>query len=328
MANESWPMRGGTLMQYRILGRTGLRVSLLGLGTGGTRRMGQTQGFTQSQHDELIHRALALGVNFIDTSEEYDESEAILGRSLKGVSRDSYVVATKWRWDWANQLSEDPDELRRAVERSLSRLQTDYVDAMMIHGLLPEVYDAIVDRFVPVLQRLKEQGKIRHIAFSTRYPVDTSQRAAVMALESHPDLWDVIELKYGILNQLATNEALPLAVEHNVGIVNMASVRERLPDPALLAQTIAEWKERGYLAARDSLPEKSPLDWLIHGDVDSVVSAGYKFAADHPAISTVLTGTATIAHLEANAKALENPRLDEADKQRLIELFGEIDEYA
>lgn len=314
-------------MQYRTLGRTGLRVSLLGLGSGGARRLGQTQGFTQSQCDRLIQRALHLGINFFfDTSEEYDESEAILSRSLAGVARDSYVVATKWRWDWTGQLAEDPDELRQAVEKSLNRLRMDYVDIMMIHGLLPEIHDAIVERFVPVLQRLREQGRIRHIGFSTRYPVDTSQKAAVVALRSNPDVWDVIDLKYGILNQLAANEALPLAAEHNVGIVNMAAVRERLPNLALLEKTIAEWKLKGYLT-ESRLPEKSPLDWLIHKDVDSVVSAGYKFAADHAGVSTVLTGTATIAHLEANAKALENPRLDESDKHRLIELFGKINEY-
>lgn len=313
-------------MQYRKLGRTGLSVSLLGLGTGGARRLGQTQGFSQSQHDELIRRALDLGINFFDTSEEYDESEAILGSSLKGVTRDSYVIATKWRWDWTGQLAEDPDELRQAVEKSLSRLQTDYVDVMMFHGLLPEVYEAIVESFVPVLERLKEQGKLRNIGFSTRYPVDTSQQAAVIALESDPNLWDVIELKYGILNQLAAERALPLAVEHDVGIVNMAAVRERLPDAELLEETIAEWTAKKYLA-ENSLPEKSPLNWLIHDEVDSVVSAGYKYAADHPAISTVLTGTATIAHLEANAAALENPRLDSTDKQRLVELFGKINEY-
>ena len=160
-------------MKYRTLGRTGLRVSLLGLGTGGARRLGQAHGFTQNQHDELIHRALDLGITFFDTSEEYDESESILGRSLKNVPRDSYVVATKWRWDWTGELAEDPDELRAAVENSLARLQTDYVEVMMFHGLLPDVYEAIVDRFVPVLQRLEEQGKLQHIGFSTRYPVDT-----------------------------------------------------------------------------------------------------------------------------------------------------------
>ena len=134
-------------------------------------------------------------------------------------------------------------------------------------------------------------------------------------------------LKYGILNQVAADDALPLAKKHNVGILNMAAVRIKLPNRRLLEQQIADWKERG-LIPDDSLPEKDPLDWLVHDDVDSVVSAAYKFGADHEAVSTVITGTATLAHLEGNVAALDNPTLDEADAQRLRDLFGHIAEYA
>ena len=70
-----------------------------------------------------------------------------------------------------------------------------------------------------------------------------------------------------------------------------------------------------------------PLDWLIHDDVDSVISAGYKFAADHPGISTVLTGTSSLTHMEDNLRAMDEPTLAEDDKHRLQELFGEIAIY-
>ena len=118
-----------------------------------------------------------------------------------------------------------------------------------------------------------------------------------------------------------------LAREHDVGIMNMAAVRVKLPDPAFLEELIASWKARREIP-EDSLPVRNPLGWLVHGDVDSVISAAYKFAADHPAIATVLTGTATIAHLEQNVSALDAPALPEADKDRLINLFGDIVEYA
>ena len=107
----------------------------------------------------------------------------------------------------------------------------------------------------------------------------------------------------------------------------MAAARIRLPDPDLLEQTVAEWKEKGHLSP-DSLPEKDPLGWLVHDDVESVVAAGYKFAADHPAIATVLTGTSNLDHLEQNARALERPSLNNADSQRLVDLFSHIVEYA
>ena len=66
----------------------------------------------------------------------------------------------------------------------------------------------------------------------------------------------------------------------------------------------------------------------MHNDVESVVAAGYKFAADHPAIATVLTGTSNLNHLEQNVRALERPSLDAADSQRLVDLFSHIVEYA
>jgi predicted aldo/keto reductase-like oxidoreductase len=177
------------------------------------------------------------------------------------------------------------------------------------------------------MSRLREQGKLRFIGLSERYREDPRHEAAVLALKTDPGLWDVVMLKYGILNQYAAKEALPLAVEHGVGILNMAPVRYKLPRPKLLEELIADWKRRGLVPA-DSLPSIDPLGWLVHGDVDSVITAGYKFAADHPAISTVITGTAIIEHLEDNAAALEEPSLEEGDKRRLIELFAEIAEYA
>ena len=314
-------------VQYRTLGRTGLRVSLLGFGTGGARRMGEAQGHTTEQQNTLVRRCLDLGINLFDASEVYGDTEESLGEALAGVPRDSYVLATKWSYDKEDRSADDSGALRESAERSLRRLRTDYLDVLMFHGIMPDHYDEVVERYVPEMVRLRDEGVVRSIGFSERFPLDTSHRAATLALRRDPDLWDVIELKYGILNQLAAREVLPLTLEHNVGIINMASVRERLPDPTLLEQTIAEWKQTGYLAA-DSLPEEGPLDWLIHDDVDSVVSAGYKFAADHPTISTVLSGTASLTHLEANAAALEDPKLDDADKQRLIDLFGEVDEYA
>ena len=108
-------------------------------------------------------------------------------------------------------------------------------------------------------------------------------------------------LKYGFLNQWAAKEVFPLAIEHGVGILNMAAVRLSLSRPQRSREVVARWKEEGLIAP-DDLPDEGPFDWLLGGDVDSVISAGYKFGADHPAVSTVITGTSSIEHLEANAR--------------------------
>ena len=314
-------------MQYRTLGKTGMNVSLASFGTGGPSQFGQHKGLEQQQQTALIRRCLDLGVNLFDTHEGYGSSERILGEALRGVPRDSYHLVTKWAYHRNGGVGQNAAALAASVERSLERLGTEHIDVMMLHGILAAEYDAVVERFMPTLERLQEQGKIGFKGFSTRYIADPAQEALPVALRTHPVLWDVSMVKYGILNQIAANEALPLALEHNIGVLNMASVRIKLPNPRMLEDLIAEWKDRGYIAP-ESLPARDPLGWLVHGDVDSVVSAAYKFAADHPAIGSVITGTSTIAHLDANIAALERPRLPKADSARLKRLFGHIAEYA
>lgn len=314
-------------MEYRKLGKTGLEVSLASFGTGGPSQFGQHKGLEQRQQTALVRRCLELGVNLFDTHEGYGDSESILGDALRGVPRDTYHLVTKWSYHSGGGVGRDAAAFADSVDRSLKRLHTDYIDVMMIHGILAEEYDSVMERFAPTLERLCEQGKVRFKGFSTRYIADPAQEIAPFALERDPGLWDVVMLKYGILNQIMAKEALPLATEHDIGVLNMASVRIKLPVPALLEGLIAGWKDKGYIS-QDSLPEQDPLGWLVHGEVDSVVSAAYKFAADHPAVASVITGTSSMHHLEANIAALEKPRLPEKDSARLKSLFGDIAEYA
>ncbi len=314
-------------MQYRTLGRTGLRVSLASFGTGGPSNLGQRTGLTPREQDALVRRCLDLGINLFDTSAEYGDSEEVLGRALRDVPRDSYILATKWAPDKDGALKSGTQELVDSLEQGLSRLRTSYVDIMQFHGLLASHYQAVVERFYPTMLRLREQGKLRFIGFSERFFSDPRHEAVTLALETHPEHWDTVMLKYGILNQYAARVALPLAQRHNIGVLNMAAVRVKLTRPSELEALVWEWKERGLIPA-DSLPEKDPLGWLVHDNVDSVVSAGYKFAADHPAISTVLTGTSRIANLERNVAALERPALPYSDRLQLVKLFGDLAEPA
>lgn len=315
-------------MHYRTLGRTGLKVSLLSLGSGGARLMGQEQGLTQQDQDKLVRRSLDLGINLFDTSPVYGQSEEILGHALRDVPRDQYILTSKCLLRKDDRPVTDVQSIYQDVATSLRRLRTDCIDIMLFHGMMPDqAYREVVAQLYPALEQLREDGKIRFIGFSEPYAIDAGHEAALMGLRNDPAMWDVIMLKYGILNQVAAAEALSLALKHEVGIMNMAAVRVKLPDPVLLEELIASWKGRDEIP-EDSLPVQNPLGWLVKGDVDSVISAGYKFAADHPAIATVLTGTATISHLEQNARALDHPALPESDKNRLIELFSHIVEYA
>jgi aryl-alcohol dehydrogenase-like predicted oxidoreductase len=312
---------------YKTLGRTGLKVSLLSYGTGGPRNFGQRAGMELSDQNAFVRRCLDLGINLFDTARGYAQSEAILGQCLEGVPRDSYHLITKWNMDEEIAEAKREAHLVGAVKNSLRLLKTDHIDVFMFHGLTEEKHDEAVERYCPILERFRDEGKIGSIGLSTVFVTDAAQHGAKAALTRNPELWDVVMVKYGILNQYAAKEILPLAQKHDVGVVNMAAARIRLPDPELLEQTMMEWKEKGYVS-HESLPEKNPLGWLVRDEVESVVAAGYKFAADRLEIATVLTGTANLDHLEQNARALEQPYLSSADSQRLVELFGEIVEYA
>ena len=282
-------------MIYRRLGRTNLSVSLLSLGTGGARRLGQAMGMTLLDQQRLVHHAMDLGVNLIDTAEQYGESESILGRCLRGIPRNDYFLSTKWSPRVGKEFVPNPVALQASVERSLQRLGTDYIDVMLFHGPRVAEYDAVVDQLYPVLNALRNAGKVRYVGLSTPFVHDPAQEVARIALTEHPAMWDVVMLKYGILNQYAANEILTLAARHDVGVMNMAAVRVKLPDAMLLEALIKKWKDDKFIA-RDALPDTDPLGWLIHDDVGSVIEAGYRFAAEPSVIATVLTGTSSIEH--------------------------------
>jgi L-galactose dehydrogenase len=314
-------------VQYRRLGRTGLDVSLVSLGTGGPSNFGQRSGLDFEAQRGLVHAALDLGVNFFDTAAAYRDSEELLGRALQGVERDRYYLATKCSpfQPGDRNVLVPAEEVERQCERSLRRLQVDCIDLYQVHGVVPAAYDAVVERLYPALDRLRAQGKIRFVGLTELFFSDPRHQMLERAAPS--GLWDSVMLKYGVLNMWAEQRVLPLCIEHDVGVLNMASVRVKLTRPDELQALLTDWRERGLLPA-GALTGADPLDWLIHDHVDSIISAGYKFAAAHPAITTVLTGTSSREHLRSNAAAILGEPLPDVDMRRLRDLFGGIAEGA
>ncbi|MCC6627497.1 MAG: aldo/keto reductase [Chloroflexi bacterium] len=325
-------------MQHRALGHTGLSVSLAGLGTGGPSQFGQSGQLSFAEQDALLHRALDLGITIFDTAMAYGDSEELLGRALADVPRDRYVLTTKLTptrvpratytttppGDTAADLIA-PDDVADLCRASLRRLGVDAIDVYQVHGVTPDLYPAVVDRLYPALVRLREQGLIHCIGITERFFQDPAHAMLAQAVPS--GLWDTVMLKYGLLNQAAANTILPLCVRHGVGVLNMAPVRVKLTRPDELAALLADWRARGLLAP-DALPADDSLGWLVHGGVTSVIDAGYRFAAEPAAISTVLTGTARIAHLESNVASLLAAPLPAADAARLRAVFGHLTEGA
>lgn len=307
-------------MLYRTLGRTGLRVSLLSLGTGGPSNFGQRTGVPEADIHRLVRRALDVGVNIFDTAAGYRDSEAILGRALKGVPRDRYYLATKFTPEQDGEIV-TPDDVVASVERSLTRMRTDSVEILQFHGVRPERYCAMMERLLPTVLQLRDQGKCRWIGITEQYGEDGAHEMLQMALQDNH--FATAMVGYNMLNQSADHLVYPQCLEHNVGVFIMFAVRRVLAVRERLEETVADLKRRGLVAA-DALPDARPLDWLIHGNVDSVPSAAYKFTAMHPAVSTVLSGTANLEHFESNLHALEDPTLPEDDYARLHDLFGQV----
>lgn len=315
-------------MITRTLGKTGLQTSILSLGTGGARQLGQTVGHSLNDQKKLVEAALDMGINIFDTSTQYGYSESILGQCLSNTPRDSFFISTKWpARDEIGHTILDPKKLIESVDKSLQRLRTDYIDIMLFHGIMSEEYDLIVENLYPTMNQLKLEGKIRNVGFSSRFSEDPAQKSIELALSQNPHLWDVVMLKYGILNQHASKCILPLADQYGIGIINMAAVRVKLPDPNLLEELIGNWKSIG-LIDYDSFPTVNPLGWLVKDNVRSVIEAGYKFAAEPSSISTVLTGTASIEHLRMNVESMKEPSLSEDHMDRLKKTLSHIIEYA
>jgi len=308
-------------MLYRTLGRTGWRVSLLGLGTGGVSQLGQRYELPYEQSARLVRHALDQGLNMIDTAPSYGDSEERVGFALQGVPRDSYFLSTKFQPRVEGTQLHTAQSLRKSLEDSLEHLKTDYVDLFYIHGVGPDLYDGIEQELMPELRKAKDEGLIRAIGGSELYQVDHTHSVAQRAIDD--GTYDVLMVGMNLMSPDAYRSVLPKAIERNVGIVIMCAVRTVLIDPVQIKRYVDRWESEGLLQPGQVDPEHA-FDDLIDADTPTVPAAAYKFAAEHPAVGTVLTGTASIEHFDDNLKAILGPPLSEDKKHRVMATYGPV----
>jgi aryl-alcohol dehydrogenase-like predicted oxidoreductase len=312
-------------VEYRRLGRTGLQVSTLGLGSGGRSRLGQAHGLEQDGVTAIVRRALDLGINLIDTAPMYGQSETLLGNALGDVPRDSYVLCTKFRPEGNDKELRPAEMLRATLEQSLRDLQTDHVDVLYLHGVRPDLLDQVLDRFYEPLEQARRDGLVRFLGMTETF--DNDHAHATMQALLPRKLMEVVMIGYNVLSPAPAQHVLPLAQETDTGVVIMCAVRGVLLRPERIREVVAEWKAQGLLAS-DAVPDDEPLGWLLGPGVDSIPSAAYKFARAHPGVSSVLTGTGRVAHLEENAAAILGTPLPDEIVERLYATFGPVSRNA
>ena len=306
-------------MQYRTLGRTGLRVSDIGFGA--MTIGGEIFGATDDQESlRALHHALDLGMNFIDTADAYGRghSEELIAQILK-TRRQDVVLATKG----GNQFTVrqglrnfDPDYITSALEASLKRLQIDTIDLYQLHNPSQEVMrrGEIFDR----LDRCKREGKIRFYGVSLEKTED-----GLVAIDTGKP--DTLQVVYNILHQDPEEKLFPLAQKENIGILARVPLERgvlsgRFKSTTDFAQK--DWRRGVFpeegLAQTHAAVEK--LEFLVKGEVLNLAQAALRFILSHPAVSTVIPGIRTVRQVEDNV-VVSGKELPADDLAKVQELY-------
>jgi len=307
-------------MQYTTLGRTGLNVSVAGLGCGGFSRLGLGTGQSAEHAAGIIRQALDLGVNLIDTAAAYG-TEAVVGAALRDVSRDSVVVCTKASRQ-PGDTTFSADKVIASLDASLQRLGLDYVDVFQLHAVPPTAYDQVREVIAPALLRERDKGKFRFLGITETAPNDPKQHMLNRAMRD--DMWDTAMVAFHLMNQIARTQVFPHTLANRIGTLIMFAVRGIFARPVQLAATMRELAAAGdvpaWLAETDD-----PLEFLVHPDgASSLTDAAYRYVRHEPGADVVLFGTGDAAHLRTNVASILKPPLPAADRAKLQELFSHL----
>ena len=308
-------------MEYTRLGKTGISVSVMSLGTGGHSRIGQSTGRTEDESVRVIQEAMDSGINLIDSSEAYG-TEDIVGKGILGIQRDKCVLTTKCSMFKDDVLKRAPD-LIDSLDASLKRLNTNYIDVYMLHAVNINEYDYAVKELVPAMLKMKAAGKIGFLGITEAFASDPDHKTITRAVDD--DIWDVMMVGFNILNYSAANYILKKSQLKDIGIMDMFAVRRALVGGQPLFELVSELIDKG-LINKDKIDLDDPLGFVVneYGCKD-LTEAAYRFCRYEPGIDTVLSGTGNIEHLKQNITSILKEPLPKDCVLRLKDIFKNVD---
>jgi len=285
-------------MQYQQLGSSDLEISRIGFGC-------MSLSPDKEESVQIIHRAIELGINYFDTADLYDNgmNETLIGKALKA-KRDKVIIATKvgnqWRtdgsgWDWNPRK----EYIMKAVEESLSRLQTDYIDLYQLHG---GTIDDPIDEVIETFELLKQQGKIRYYGISSIRPnvireyVKRSNIVSVMT-------------QYSLADRRPEESILDLLKQNNIAVLSRGTLAQGL---------LVNKPAKEYLGhSKEAIAAAAQMIQGIAVTTQTAAQTAIQFVLQHPALTATVVGMSRIEQLIEVAATTAKEILSKTDMERL-----------
>jgi aryl-alcohol dehydrogenase-like predicted oxidoreductase len=295
-------------MEYRQLGHSGVRVSVIGLGTN---RFGSTD-VSQNEVDRIIDSALDVGVNFIDTANTYanGRSEETLGHALKG-RMDKVLVATKFSFpkkDGANTWGASRYHMMQAIDKSLRRLQTDHIDLYYVHR-----WDDTtpIEETMRALDDLIRLGKVCYIGASAFASWQLAHANLLAELKGW-SAFVVIQSEYNLVNRNVEREVLPYCRVHRVGFVpyyplagGFLTGKYRPDEPPPAGSRAGDSKYVRELLIEDNFKLVAKLDHWVAARGRALNELAQAWLLAQPQVCSVITGAKNTDQFRANVRAAD-----------------------
>lgn len=305
-------------MKYRRLGRTGLRVSVVGVGTW---QFGGEWGkqFSQPEVDRILGRAKGLGINLIDSAECYGDhtSEALVGQAIRR-EREDWIVATKFGHRFLGHLEREdqwsPEEVRKQLEDSLRALQTDIIDLYQFHSGRDDSFAN--DALWTMLDKQVGAGKIRYLGISVSSGIDPRHQVARATAVGA----STIQVVYNRLDREPEERVFPSCLEQDLGVLARIPLASGFLSGKYQPGT--RFTAENDLRARwdpERIQRRLEQVWEIQQSeaLSDVPMAPWALAwcLQHPAVTCVIPGCKSVEQVESNASAADLDLVSEAHPQ-------------